>query len=44
MSSPLEQVKELLVSAEGPSRKALLIQLHEVIVSVETPQETATRM
>jgi hypothetical protein len=44
MSSPLEDVKQLLASADGASRKLLLRQLHEIIVSVETPQETATRM
>jgi hypothetical protein len=44
MSTLLEDVRQLLASAEGPSRKLLLIQLHEIIVSVETPEETATRM
>lgn len=44
MSSPLEDVKQLLASVDGASRKLLLHQLHEIIVSVETPQETATRM
>lgn len=44
MSSPLEDVKQLLASADSPSQKALLRQLHEIIVSVETSEETATRM
>lgn len=44
MSNPLEEIRQLLESAEGPSRKTLLVQLHEIIVSVETPEETATRM
>ncbi|ORY56608.1 S-adenosyl-L-methionine-dependent methyltransferase [Pseudomassariella vexata] len=44
MSNPLQDVKQLLASAEGPSRKALLGQLHEIIISIETPEETATRI
>jgi hypothetical protein len=44
MSSPLEDVKQLLASADKHSRKVLLRELHEIIVSAETPEETATRM
>lgn len=44
MSGPLEVVRQLLASADGIARKAVLRQLHEMIVSAETPQETATRM
>lgn len=43
MSSLLESVRQSLWAAEGTSRKALLGQLHEIIVSLETPEETATR-
>jgi len=44
MSSPLENVKQLLASTEGASRKLLLRELHEIIASAETSEETATRM
>lgn len=44
MSSLLENLRQSLWAAEGASRKALLGQLYEIIVSLETPEETATRM
>ncbi|KAL9625056.1 MAG: hypothetical protein Q9160_000785 [Pyrenula sp. 1 TL-2023] len=44
MSNPLEDVKQLLATAEGSSRRALLRELQELIVSAETPDETATRV
>lgn len=44
MTSPLESLRQCLGAAEGASRKALLGQLHEIIVSLETPEETAIRM
>ncbi|KAI3322972.1 S-adenosyl-L-methionine-dependent methyltransferase [Xylariaceae sp. AK1471] len=44
MSSPLEDVKKLLASASDTSRNILLRQLHEIIVSSETAEETATRI
>ncbi|KAK7739363.1 hypothetical protein SLS63_001706 [Diaporthe eres] len=44
MSSPFQEIQQLLTSAEGPSRGAVLRQLHEIIVSAETPEETATRI
>lgn len=43
-SSPFQDIKQLLASAEGASRGAVLRQLHEIIVSAETPAETAMRM
>jgi hypothetical protein len=42
--TPMEQVRQLLTSARGDVRKVLLRELHEIIVSLETPEETATRM
>lgn len=44
MSSPFQEIQQLLTSTEGASRGAVLRQLHEIIVSAETPEETATRM
>lgn len=44
MSSHLEELRQLLASTEGPSRKALLRELYEIILSVETPEDTAKRM
>jgi hypothetical protein len=40
----MEQVRQLLTSAHGDARKILLRELHEMIVGLETPEETATRM
>lgn len=42
--TPMEQVRQLLISAHGDARKVLLRELHEMIVGLETPEETATRM
>ncbi|KAI0438314.1 S-adenosyl-L-methionine-dependent methyltransferase [Xylaria telfairii] len=44
MSKIFEELKDLLTSASEASRKGLLIQLHELIVSVESPAETASRI
>lgn len=44
MSDPLESLRLSLGSADDAPRKAILRQLHEIIVSAETPEETATRM
>jgi hypothetical protein len=44
MSSSLEDVRQLLASKDGISKKLLLRDLHEIIVGAETPEETATRM
>ncbi|KAI8630255.1 S-adenosyl-L-methionine-dependent methyltransferase [Xylariaceae sp. FL1651] len=44
MSNPLEEMRSLLAKASEASRKDILIQLHELIVSVETAEETATRI
>ena len=44
MSSLLVEVKQQLASAKGASRTALLHQLHEIIASAETSEETATRV
>jgi hypothetical protein len=43
-SSSMEQMRQLLTSAHGDVRKVLLSELFEMIVSLETPVETATRM
>ncbi|RYN41800.1 hypothetical protein AA0112_g1804 [Alternaria arborescens] len=40
----MEQVRQLLSSAHGDARKILLRELHEMIVGLETPEETATRI
>ncbi|KAI9702721.1 MAG: hypothetical protein M1820_006105 [Bogoriella megaspora] len=44
MSSLLAEVKQHLESAKGDSRDALLRQLHEIISSLETSEQTATRV
>lgn len=44
MSTAFEDLKRLLSSTDGTLRKSLLGQLYEIIASVETPEETATRM
>lgn len=44
MSPTLEHVRQLLATADKASKKLLLRDLHEIIVSVETPEETAIRM
>lgn len=44
MTSPFEDVKQLLATAEGSARRTLLRELQDIIVSVETPDETATRV
>ncbi|RWA05635.1 hypothetical protein EKO27_g9468 [Xylaria grammica] len=44
MSNPLEDVKARLAMASGASRRDLLIQLNELIVSVETTEETVKRI
>lgn len=44
MSKVLEDVRQLLASRNGLSKKLLLRDLHEIIAGVETPEETATRM
>jgi hypothetical protein len=40
----MEQVRQQLTSAHGNERKAVLRELHEMIVGIETSEETATRM
>lgn len=40
----MEQLRQLLTSTHGDARKLLLRELHEIIVGLETPEETATRM
>lgn len=44
MSSSLGDLRQLLASTDGISKKLLLRDLHEIIVGAETPEETATRM
>ena len=44
MSSSLQDLKQLLTSKDGISKRLLLRDLHEIIVGAETPEETATRM
>ena len=44
MSSTLEDLRQLLASKDGISKKLLLRDVHEIIVGAETPAETATRM
>lgn len=44
MSNPFEDIKQLLATPDEASRGAVLRQLHEIIVSAETPKDTATRM
>ncbi|KAI1347859.1 S-adenosyl-L-methionine-dependent methyltransferase [Xylaria sp. FL0043] len=44
MSDLLEGVKQLLKESSGPSKRDILTQLHELIVSVETAEETITRV
>lgn len=40
----MEQLKQLLTSTYGDARKVLLREMHEMIVGLETAEETATRM
>lgn len=44
MSNPFQDIKQKLASVDDASRGTVLRQLHEIIVSAETPEETATRM
>jgi hypothetical protein len=42
--TPMEQVRQQLISSHGNERKAVLREIHEMIVGIETPEETAMRM
>ncbi|GAW14649.1 hypothetical protein ANO14919_040520 [Xylariales sp. No.14919] len=44
MPNPLEDVKARLAMASGASRRDLLTQLNELIVSIETTEETVERI
>ncbi|KAI0803759.1 S-adenosyl-L-methionine-dependent methyltransferase [Xylaria sp. FL0064] len=44
MPNPLEKVKQLFKDSSSLSKRDLLTRLHELIVSVETAEETATRI
>ncbi|KAH4836673.1 hypothetical protein HBH60_024650 [Parastagonospora nodorum] len=42
--TPMEQVRQQLISSHGNERKAVLREIHEMLVGIETPEETATRI